>query len=67
MTKEEYVKNGAAHSDGTGIYINGEHSVNCLSIDGKATHKPKDGKVKIKLKPKTAVYLINRAYKWGRR
>jgi len=67
VTKEEYVKNGAAHSDGTGIYINGEHSVNCLSIDEKATHKPKDGKVKIKLKPKTAVYLINHAYKWGRR
>ncbi|PKN00559.1 MAG: hypothetical protein CVU78_00350 [Elusimicrobia bacterium HGW-Elusimicrobia-2] len=62
VTKDEYVQNGAAHPDGTGIYINGSHAVNCVSIDKKPTYKPSGGRVKVKLKPKTGLYLINKAY-----
>ena len=64
VAKSDYVKNGPQNVDGRKVFMFPDAKVNCLSIRGKAEYKSKNGRVFLKIRPKTGMYLINKSYEF---
>ena len=64
INRAQYSKISSIHADETGIFIDGNHTINCLSIEGRAGYRSRRGLVKVVVKPGEALYLVNRVYKF---
>jgi len=64
VNKSNYIKNGPTEKEGAAVFFGDFAKVNCVSLAGKADYFPRNGKITVTLKPKSGIYLVNRAYKF---
>ena len=62
VNRAQYSKVSLTHAEETGIFIDGNHTINFLSIEGEADYRSCGGVVTVKVGPREALFLANRAY-----
>ncbi len=62
INRARYTQISPLHAETTAIFINDYHTINVLSLEGRADYKSRQGIVTVRVGPREALFFANRAY-----